>query len=229
MKMLGFSCKKAIIVNGAARSGQHAIVGWLFTQADKPSLWLNNLSSANTYDARWFGKKNDNSINLLGIGFERPVNKIDRFLKLPRIIVVRDLYNHIASLEKHKTLRFNKKFYRVWEDFILHALWEKRSFSSNCVYVNFTKWFDSYSYREEVFGGINNILGTKYYFSDIGKNLVMGAGGGSSFDKSKFKHNASDMRVNDRYKSSFMREIIKKIPKDLKELNIRYFGDIYDD
>lgn len=72
----------------------------------------------------------------------------------------------------------------------------------NKVSINFNRWFSNKEYRR----GISNQLGVS--FSDDGLNKVSKAGGGSSYDRTKFDQNAQAMKVLNRWEQS--RNFLKK-------------------
>lgn len=233
MIVKNFNAKRAITVVGYPRSGQHAISHWLFCQYPELGLFLNNYSE-NIHTKVWYahGEQHINRplkstpITLLGFGLE---GNIDRpiLLELPRVIVIRDIKNNLASLLKHGGI-CHKEYVMSWKKFILHAMGIESFCVAPNVVVNFPKWHMDVDYRRDIFGEICKMIGINVKFTDAGRNFVTGSGGGSSFDKNKFKNTASQMDILNRYKHFKDHEKMKNLPKELLRLNLEYFGkDIY--
>ena len=149
-----------------------------------------------------------------------------------KIIVLRDAFNLWASRIKRKdifALKDTKRnHYRedlygsqavdVWTGHANEFLKD-----SDYICVNFNQWFSDVEYRKE----LSKKLGL--VFSDEGKNVVSPIGGGSSFDKINFNHNAEEMEVLNRYKyylPSLAYQHFFHKHKEMKELSQKIFFNI---
>lgn len=106
----GIDCNHSIAVVGYPRSGQHGISNWIVSQFDGLNIFLNSWSK-HARPKLWYlngrivglQKPKNMKVNLACFGLEGRVNR--RCLKyVPRVIVVRDIKNHLASPHKHKRL-----------------------------------------------------------------------------------------------------------------------------
>jgi len=226
-KIAGLEHKKSLAVLGYPRCGQHGVSHWLFCQFPGLGLFLNNYGPS-AHLKVWYANGEQHvkrpladPINLLGVGLEGRIDT-PTCPNLPRVIVVRDIKNHFASILKHGNIGHSKLF-AVWKDYILHALGHK-TFGDQSVTVNFPKWHIDLDYRRTIFEEVCAMLGASVPFTDAGREYIMGSGGGSSFDKLDFRTNPSKMKILDRYKAPEVRERIKSIPSDILSLNEQYFG-----
>ncbi len=219
---------KTFEVVGIPRSGQHGIVTWLMANLPSPSLFINNSTSMSP-DECWY--RNGRRImmdmsekpHVLGIGLEGPASAADGTTN-PSVFVIRDVKNHMASLIKHRTLQVNwDVFFRRWEAYAELAL-DYPSKPYSYAVVPFSTWHVSKSERVELFIQFESMMGLALPYHDDARKDMMGSGGGSSFDGSKYVGCADKMKVLERYKSVKL----PPIPPNILEMNREVFGNIYD-
>lgn len=209
---------------GYPRSGQHAIIHWLFLQmSDRYCVHLNNYTERSSHQVRFYcGEKIEpNRVvaaleedSLVSYGLEGCAdNQLQ--IHLPSIYIVRDVRNHYASLIKHRYTS-EKNFLPIWREYAELAL----NPPENSVVVLFDKWASDVIYRRRLFYRICNLIGVgDAIFTDNGRDFVPGAGGGSSFDGTSKR--GSKMNVLERYKQV----ALPKISEEILGLNRRIFGD----
>lgn len=215
--------KRKVAILGFPRSGQHAIVNWLFSQSPNLSLFLNNYSYRHHGKIWYFGGNSYNfrptskRIDLCGYGLEgAPGNP--NAAGMPKIYVIRDIRNHVASLAKHPKFSPTPVIDRVYEQYCN---------VKDGILVKFPLWHVSEKYRRDVFEKIINYVELPWSFTDVGRSTIMGSGGGSSFTRERFKTNAHKMSVNTRYKRLDVQDAISKIPRRLLDLDYEMFPELY--
>lgn len=206
--------KVAII--GYPRCGQHAISHWLFSHSPGLSLFINNFGGSSDKIYYKGGVVTNcidvGSVDLLGYGLEGAAScKTNR--DVFRVYVIRDIRNHVASIEAHPIINHDSLLDYVWEEYLN---------VKDGVLVKFPQWHDSLEYREKMFYKIVGGLGLDWEFSDVGREEVLGSGGGSSFDRESYNGCASSMDVNSRYKIDEVRDVIGRIPDRLIRLSDEY-------
>ena len=245
--------KDVFIVMAMSRSGHHAVMNWICNQYGQGIRFHNNCVKGwdeNKLIAR-SGKIIDyhssvgNSSHMYSfedfdmddfsfIKNSEPFQNADRRFC---IIVVRDLYNLVASCLKayEKTCikytsgivneRGVKKENNValWCKQVKECLRETKIVDESVfVDINYNTWFENKDYRK----GMCNKLDLK--FTDDGLNYVPKFGNASSFDKQSKQGNAQDMNVTERYKSfvnnSKFIEIINQKKEEVIRLNNKYFN-----
>ena len=225
MKHFGIECDKVFNILGWPRSGQHAVANWIFGQLPGTNVFVNNCSVKVKYidgdmiPIRESNKKGISKASIVCIGREGPTSVGDK--SLFTIYVVRDLLNHIASIQKHPGLGVSAKFYKEWEKYIDKLDSDK----PNELCISFPDWHTSAEYRIEIWNKISKLLSIDVELNDTKREGMMLSGGGSSFSKMKFNGNASKLNILERYKSG---KIPNNVPKNLLELNKEKFGWIYD-
>jgi hypothetical protein len=106
-----------------------------------------------------------------------------------RIVVVRDPFNLMASRNAYTgedDLTWSNNTFEVWRGHCRYLT------QSDTVAVHFNRWHESEEYRRALAARLN------VPFSDEWRDWVPDQGGGSTFDGTKFRGAASEMRVNDR-------------------------------
>lgn len=214
---------------GYARSGQHAISHWLLSHAPQTSVWVNNMQGKGEnvdYKHYWYGPMAENHYHLLGIGFEGyMMNAVKTFPEIPLILVVRDIYNQTASIQKHPNLDVDTRFFNSWLANAKQALDISQVTNRPFITVKFNSWFISVEYRKQIFEQIREIIGFPYPFTDTNYTTVLGVGGGSSFDRMAHQFDANKMKVLERYKEPEIQNALKVIPAELRELNDHLFPE----
>jgi hypothetical protein len=110
-----------------------------------------------------------------------------------------------------------KGFFRLWEEY--HTT-EPAKGELN---ISLPSWHSSLKYRERVFDKVTDMLGVSWAFTDVNRDMVPGAGGGSSFDGQKIP--GSQMNVLKRYAQVDLKK--HKVPKELKELDRKIYPELY--
>jgi len=178
MNVAGFNCSNSLAVIGYPRCGQHGISHWLHCQFPELGLFLNNYSP-NAHLKVWYADGQQHvkrplasPINLLGVGLEGRVDS-PTCTELPRIVVVRDIKNHLASIIKHGGIGHSRLF-SVWRKYMLYALGYK-TFETPNVVVNFPRWHIDTDYRRTIFKEVCDMLGVSVHFTDVGREYILWA------------------------------------------------------
>jgi hypothetical protein len=205
------------------RSGHHAIMHWILTQAKTPIIHYNNVTDpSKRYNCRkmsyYTHKSNKAKIALSFENFEIPND--NKF----KVIMFRDIYNYLASVYKNnsncnigiKPCPPQKYEIELWKDYCKLYL----SNPENTVFILFNKWFEDIEYRKN----ICESLGIK--FTDEGKQDIIYHGKGSSFDFLKYNGKAEQMNVLERYKEFLNDEFYLSLinDKELHKYNKKLFG-----
>lgn len=204
---------------GIKRSGNHAILNWLYKMIPNwvhmNNMPINRLNSSQYklnlttlplkqkyVDNRWIPFQSQNT---LIISFEDQDLKvvaanISKFCKetnlTPHIgILTRSPQNNLASAYKvfKQNTSILAKYTTLWQRYATEAM-DKTNFKENGLVIHpifYDKWFENKKYREE---WATN-FGLK--FDDGNKNSIF-KHGTSSFDKMKYKNDASKMDVLNR-------------------------------
>ena len=127
--------------------------------------------------------------------------------KIYNVIILRDLPNLTASRlaksekgvgilpmydEQNGNVRSVERYMEVYNEHIDYFL--GNSDLNNLLCISYNKWFSNKKYRKSLCKKIG------IAFSDAGKDIVLSAGGGSSFSRIKFHNDGSRMDVLRRYK-----------------------------
>jgi hypothetical protein len=141
------------------------------------------------------------------------------------VLIVRDPLNFFASRlqmwgkltglkERHRVVELWKKYAR--EALGLTSVLEP----ARKVLIEFGKWKDDVGYRRHVAAKL------AVDFSDRGIDSMIEIGPGSSFDGFDYRTKASEMAVNERWKSFIGDEVYRSIlaDKELQDLSVRLFG-----
>jgi len=124
------------------------------------------------------------------------------------LILIRDPFNLFASRLKRREIvqTIEKKFDplkvysrqytlpELWVCYAKECLGETNFLKNNKIVVNYNQWFTDVTYRQQLAERL------KVTFSDAGFGDVRVAGGGSSFDGTKFSGEANKMDVLNRWK-----------------------------
>lgn len=198
--------KKAYVIFAMKRSGHHAIVHWIgYNQPcamhfNDYKIHGKDFIPAHITKPVIFGNpKNEPDIHIYNMEDFNPV-LLPKLRKLPvwgdydevqYIMVLRDPFNWIASCLKcgggmAKRLKRRIELYKAQANLF--------KTENDILCVNYNKWVKSEIYR----------IGLAKYLDlptcDEGVEKLSERGGGSSFDKKKFKNNASKMDVFGRWK-----------------------------
>ena len=123
--------------------------------------------------------------------------------RLLRILVLRDFENWLASrIRYHETLRGHfpqlsqiVRFGKLWASYAKEYIGETNYLrDAPLVTLSFNRWVRDECYRREVLES----MGIKLRDNSI--SYVPGAGGGSSFDATRFSGRAEQMKVFDRWR-----------------------------
>jgi len=125
------------------------------------------------------------------------------------IILLRNPWNIVASQIRWRIDR-KDKYERtdidmeVWSEFYEHYITSKHP---NPHFIIYDKWFMDIEYRKKVSSELS------LEFSDVNKNKVARAGGGSSFDKMEYDDRAEEMNVLNRYEEMMYHESMQDFVK----------------
>lgn len=223
---------------GQERSGHHAVGHWIMRQCPPIGLLLAHiLDDRKDWKADWIWYyddgyyqpqlPHDTACSIVGYNWEQlPINRQRHVeVPMPTILVVRDLYNLLAS-KMRKKIRHNAQIFEQWAHEIrLAQNPEHWPHAGPLIPVNFNRWFSERAYRHELAQQLTEWQ-FPLTFTDRGINEMLHNGGGSSFSGLAHKNTAQELDVLSRY-----REVIKNPPryltKEMKDLNAQYFGDIY--
>jgi hypothetical protein len=176
-----------IMVYALRKSGHHAIMNWVMKQLDGEIYFLDD-------GQRSFGdKKSEHKIS----NYENYDIRKLHSNPCKKIVILRDPFNWAASvyvgMQKNKHYRRNLRI-DLWKLYANKFLEEKDDFVS----IKFNNWFLDPEYRKERLDALgielkdNNIKSMSSDHGSIGQ---------SSFDGLKYKDNAQDMAVLERYKN----------------------------
>lgn len=215
--------KRAYIILGMKRSGHHAILHWICYNF-KSAIHYNDYR---IHDSKFipahphqkpvrFGEGEPNVVVYNCEDFK--CDQLSPLMKLPLwkkyntyfSIVLRDPYNWIASSLKAggglasritRRVQMYKNQYKIFKDI-------------GAIPISYNRWVEEESYREHI--------GKKLSLPTIDKGVrkVSVRGGGSSFDKLKFKGDASKMDVFGRWKAYKNNPIMQMLLNDKELLRI---------
>ena len=141
------------------------------------------------------------------------------------VLIIRDPLNFFASrLQMWNRLTGLKErdlVVELWKTYAREALALTSVLDpTGKVLIEFGKWRDDVGYRRDVAAKL--AIG----FSDRGIDSMVEIGPGSSFDGFNYRTRASEMAVNERWKSAIGDSLYRSIlaDKELQELSIRLFG-----
>ena len=146
------------------------------------------------------------------------------------VIVMRDPYNLIASRLQAKPRNFSMlevysqrySLPKLWISYAKECLGETNMLKNNKLFINYNKWFQNLSYRQEIANQLN------LTFSDDGLNDISESGRGSSFDGEIYTGKASKMDVMNRWKSYTDNSLYRNLLQtdDLQAYSAKLFGHI---
>lgn len=221
--------KKEIIIHGLKRSGYHAISNWICCQSPENKCYINDVKldrnpflTRNAYSRIGDRKKEkkgkflkkellvytyeDKDITLVYSDYflENRIKFVGESEEFYNILVLRDPFNHFAS--RLKARRKGCKWAWREEDEHYSAfytdLWKKHAkeylgytsyLPNHKICINFLKWTHDKEYRKKIIEEIG------LEFTDKGREDVVKAGGGSSFNGRKFDGKASKMDIDKRW------------------------------
>lgn len=141
------------------------------------------------------------------------------------VLIVRDPLNFFASRlqmwDKLTGLKERHQVVELWKKYAREALGLTSVLDPiRKVLIEFGKWKDDVGYRRHVAAKL------KVAFSDRGIDSLVEIGPGSSFDSFNYQTRASEMAVNQRWKSCIGDDVYRSIlaDRELQELAIRLFG-----
>ncbi len=206
---------RLLYVMGMRRSGHHAIVNWARGHVDtqhKPPKYSVHLNDSRVAIRASVSKREMIRFRpFTVVNFEdKPMRRLTTLLDTSSknyeqnrellgefdgsgsILVIRNPFNCLASRIKHPWLRPGN--YTHWKEQAKEHLGYAK-FLPDCLQLKFEEWFESAACRQK----LSSWLG--WEFSDLGLEWMSGRGGGSSFDKMKFKGAAQKMTVSERWRS----------------------------
>ncbi len=257
-----------IRVAGLQRTGNHAIINWLYSQYSEPKCYLNGVEAGlnpfitfskkgtvRQFDKNFYKKIH---INAERFGFfsrkalliyyfeDDPLEQVfsDRFeryhdrwvgasAKRFDVLVLRDPFNLFASRIGREEgaggqkLSFGSPGERellisLWKNYAREFLGETSFARHNKVIVNYNRWFSDKSYRAELAA----VFGLTLEKDKVDE--VLAVGGGSSFDRTSYDSNASEMKVLERWRNfkddAFFRGLFKD--EELLVFSRRIFGEL---
>jgi len=199
--------QRLIFMWSLKRSGSHAMETW--TRGLRPDLcYLNNMSLKRPVDNK---RKNQVPLDheVFMISFEdQPIcagpvaQDVDaiiaragltgQYKRLINLIAIRDPFNLFASRIKGRwSLDHAREYIPVWKTYAKECLGITNHLP-NVLMWNYNKWFTDIEYRKKLASDLD------LEFNDDGKEIL--GHWGSSFDKKKYKKNAGEMKVLERWK-----------------------------
>ena len=141
------------------------------------------------------------------------------------LILLRDPFNMLASRIKCNFLPmkfWNQTIIDLWISSAKEYLGETQYLKNNKIVVNYNLWATDADYRKQLSSKL------KLEFNDTGINDVTDFGGGSSFDYTKFRKQANEMKFLDRWKNFSDDMSYRKLldNDELREYSKRIFGHI---
>ena len=233
--------KTIFIISGLRRSGNHAIINWLFHQCGNLSF-LNNIGPHQEVKRLRYKKfKLGSKPNRLMVSYEdKPSNESvfkkneSRFgssQKVYTLLILRDPFNLIASRiawkdaqgkEFREDVTHRKHIIALWKEHAKAFIEILENPRETSLAINYNQWFQDLDYRKS----ISRKLGLE--FSDGGKEWVTPYGHGSSFDGTKMHDKGSELQVLNRYKKLLSDPIFKEclLDMELNELAAQIFPEI---
>ena len=157
--------RKFIRVTGMQRSGIHAVTEWIrMSHAGMGySCWYDNAVSMDRPNdiAKFLPPSGDKEEAFLWMVehedvmfVDMPVlsSKIQKNFEFIDVLVIRDVFNTMASRRKMDERFFNRRAVQQWKYFACEARDLTNFLGPNKVVVNFNKWFADMKYRETVAG-----------------------------------------------------------------------------
>lgn len=169
--------RKFIRVIGMQRSGIHAVADWIrMSHAGMGySSWYDNAVNMDRPNdiAKFLPPSGEKAEPFLWMVEHEDImfvdvpllnEKIYNNFEFTDVLVIRDLFNTMASRRKMDERFFNRRTIQQWKHFACEAQNLTNFLGPNKVVVNFNKWFSDMKYREEVAGkfGIDGVgVGTE--------------------------------------------------------------------
>jgi hypothetical protein len=237
-----------VVFFGIRRGGQHAVINWVAAHFDEPVWFFNDIKEFNnprpilddtgatnlpeyirnpmSIPDVWqipkkvlFQSYEDRSIH--GLNFDANARVIGESRRTICIIILRDLFNTVASRLSHPGPIFmvTPAIRTRWMDYAKEAIGETHHLP-NVVFINYNLWFKNETYRRR----LERTLGLR--MTDRGIENVSGVG--SSFSGKEQNGRAQTMRVEERWKNycNDNRYVnFFKVPQ-LWELHDLLFGEI---
>jgi len=183
----------------------------------------------------FFSFEDSDFLNFLGYFYPRLSNT--QYADFTNIILLRDPFNMFASrIELLKLMPSlvgredyhpfgNPRWFGKW----IRLLWFKyadefrgiTNLLPNKIAISYNKWFSDESYRR----GLSEKIGRP--FTDVFKDKVFPYGLGSSFDKGKYRHRASQMKVFERWRNLSDDDLyLSLFDEDVIRISEQIFGHI---
>lgn len=206
---------------GLRRSGNHAVLSWIFQQLPKQVYFLNNVAAGMSpfrcyhlhfpqkgyRNEAWgnFSEKQylvysyeDYSLReICSLNSERKHDLwVGKTLKQFDVLILRDPFNLIASRLKKNYLKVKtagESPVSLWIDHAKEFMCETNFLSHNKVVINYNQWCKSVDYRQKISRQL------ELTFSDEGLSYVSSYGGGSSFDGRILQGSAKSMDIEKRW------------------------------
>lgn len=208
-----------VVFFGIRRGGQHAVINWVAAHFDEPVWFFNDIKDFNNPEPIlddtgatslpeyvrnpmsipnvWqipkkvlFQSYEDRSIH--GLNFEANARIVGESRRTICVIILRDLFNTIASRFSHPgpVFQVTPAIRERWMDYAREAIGETH-YLPNMVFINYNLWFKSDLYRRR----LERLMGLGA--TDRGIENISGVG--SSFSGKAQDGQARSMRVGDRW------------------------------
>lgn len=225
---------KELVFHAMQRSGHHAIIIWIAFKFEKPVFYLNwvrhylrpeialrdrghhpsggydcfrKVSLGNLYEPSECIMYNYEESGISD--FRRP--KLDYCRTRFNVLIVRDIFNIIASRLKHGKQDVDHSI-KLWKTHAREAIGET-NYLDSLLYIDYNQWFQSKNYRASITKRL------KLPFNDKGLNIVSNFGYGSSFNGRKFNGKAQEMNVLKRW-GLLPKEILSRILRDPETIRL---------
>jgi hypothetical protein len=172
-----------ILFWGLSRSGNHCVIDWLLSMHQLQHR--NNLRMKSTVDQGQLVSLENKDFSKYGAASN-----------VRHILLLRAPFNWLASRIKRYSTSNNSRHYpdlKLWTKYANEFL-RQTNYLTNAVLINYNQWFLSESYRRQIARQLN----MKYNDETLNRIPQFGR---SSFDRSKFRHNAREMEVLNRWQN----------------------------
>lgn len=202
---------------GLQRSGNHAIINWILSQASKPFAFFNNAWPNHPFlDPPDQGSTGETEYRLVLISFEdRPLPLLASRWTYPHnvtttpwtvsrridLLLLRDPFNLFASRRRSNTVETGSSHYlsglsmpQLYLSYLREAEGETNFLQHDRIVVSYNRWIDSQAYRKELAQRIG------FKFTDAGIGEVSQHGGGSSFEGTSACGQGHMMKTTERWR-----------------------------
>ncbi len=223
--------RKMMRVVGLARSGIHAVSEWIrmsHAEMGYSTQFDNILPLERPNDiAKLFPPSGDKNEPFLWMVEHEDQMLIDIPSISPKllnnfeftdVIVIRDVFNMMASRRKHNEKWAVRRVIQLWKTYAFEALNKTTFLGPNKKVVNFNKW-----HAEPLAGGYREEVAKDFGIPDLGADTSKQATPGSSWDKMSVP--ASELKLFDRWKNyADVPEFWSLFDKQAYDLNTALFG-----